>query len=180
MFNSFINAQPLKIGNQIPSTKNQNILKAHDAESIGLIYYINGLYKSREISYIINNRGNKVPSQPRIIFKIERTEDKLYFDYTYNGDGNMSCSEVTTAYAEIKSLIKISTYEFLLDLSQITCDYVGDCESKDCHELHSPNDILFRLKINLYNKNKIYLTSISSQSKCPNSWHFKNQIFSKN
>ena len=137
-FNSLINAQTLKIGNQFAIIKNQNILKVHDAESMDLIYNIIGIYKSREISYITNNRGNKVPWQPRIIFKIERIEDKLYFYYTYNGDGNMSCSEITTAYAEIKSLIKISTYEFLLDLSQNTCDYVGDCESKECHELTPP------------------------------------------
>ncbi len=180
MFNCLINAQTFKNGNQIPSTKDQNILVNHDIESMGLINNIIGLYKSREISYVTNNRGDKVPSQPRIIYRIERAKDKLYFDYTYNGDGNMSCSEVTTAYAEIKSLIKISTYEFLFDLSQITCDYVGNCKSKECHELKKTNNSIFRVKIDLHNNDKIYLTVISNPSKCPNSWHFKNQIFSKN
>ena len=49
MFNSLINAQTLKIGNQFAIIKNQNILKVHDAESMDLIYNIIGIYKSREI-----------------------------------------------------------------------------------------------------------------------------------
>lgn len=180
MFNCLINVQTLKIDNQISGTKNRNILKNHDMQSMVLIDNIIGLYKSREISYVTNNRGDKVPSQPRIIFKIERVKDKHYIEYTYNGDGNMSCSEVTTAYAEIKSLIKFSTHEFLFDLSQITCDYVGYCKGKECHELKKNNNSIFRVKIDLQSNNKIYLTTILNPSKCPNSWYFKNQIFSKN
>lgn len=80
----------LEVINKNSCTEPQSISNIHDLESLVLIDKLIGKYNNKEISYVTNNRGEKVPSLPRIFFNIKRIGVTCFIDYIYNGDSQMS------------------------------------------------------------------------------------------